>query len=131
MHAKLVLTAHAFMHGEAQRYGCFFSGLYGRRTDDSAWRSAPLQQLDTRLAQNRKWLISNITNPEYTFNRLLKTHRTMIDAGLVKLSARRACDLGFEGFTPVTCYRRYSSYCHHNCTNDDCWDQPSGSFWSF
>jgi hypothetical protein len=129
MHAELMLAAHAFMHREAQRNGRFFSGLYGRRTDDSAGRSAPLQQLDARFAQDRQRLIAHIADPEHTFNRLLKTHRTMIDAGLVHLGAWGTRNLWLEWFTAAARHRSDDGKHNHDCTDNDCRDQPCGSLW--
>lgn len=55
-----MLSTHAFMHGETECDGGFLSGLYSRRTDDSAGRSASLEQFDTRFTENDQRKITNI-----------------------------------------------------------------------
>ena len=50
--AKVVWPIHAFVHGKAQRHLGLFARLDGRRTDDRAGRSTPLDQFDLRFAQN-------------------------------------------------------------------------------
>jgi hypothetical protein len=129
MHAELMLAAHAFMHGVAQRNRCFFSGLYSRRTDDGAGRSAPLQQFDTWFAQDCQRLIAHIANPEHTLNRLFKAHSAVINAGLVNFGARRSRNLWFERFTAAAGHCGNDGEYNHNCANDDCRKQPCGSLW--
>ena len=64
MHAEFVLTFHTLMHHEAQSDGAFFSRPERRRTDDSTGRSAPLDKLDLRLAQNLQWAVAHIAHTE-------------------------------------------------------------------
>jgi hypothetical protein len=127
MYAELMLPPHAFMHGVTQRNRRFFSGLYSRRTDDGTWRSAPFHQLDARFTQDRQRLIAHIAHLEHTFNWLLKAHRTMIDAGLVKLGAWGTCNFWFERSTAAAGHCGHDSEYNHNSTDNNCREQPRGS----
>jgi hypothetical protein len=49
MHAEVMLTIHTCVHHELQFDGGFFAWIECRPTDDSAGRSATLQDLDPWL----------------------------------------------------------------------------------
>ena len=49
MEAELVLAIHASVHHEAHLYGCLFTRIQGRRTDDCVRWSTPLDEFDDRI----------------------------------------------------------------------------------
>jgi len=72
MDTKLMLSTHAFMHGETECDGGFLSGLYSRRTDDSAGRAASLDQFNTWFIQDDQWAIADVSQVENTFHLLIE-----------------------------------------------------------
>ena len=58
--AKIVWSVHALVHGKTQCYRSISSGFDGRRTDDGARRSAPLDQFDLRFTKDSERLIASV-----------------------------------------------------------------------
>jgi hypothetical protein len=96
MHAKVMLTIHSFMHHELQFDCCFFTWVECRPTDDSAGRSAALQDFDARLAAEGKLGITHVLDAELSLNRCIELDITVVKLRLVDRGAGTAGDLRRE-----------------------------------
>ena len=88
-------TPHPLMHRISQTHLSFLTGLNRRRTDDGARRSAALDQLNLRLAQNLQWLATRIVQFESSLDWRLEFNIAIVNSSAVNCQFGRAtCRLG-------------------------------------
>jgi hypothetical protein len=96
MHAEVMLAIHTFVHHELQFDCCFFTWVECRPTDDSAGRSATLQDFDARLTAKGKLGITHVLDAELGLNRCVELHIAVVKLRLVDRGAGTAGDLRRE-----------------------------------
>ncbi len=85
---KFMGTAHPLVHRVNQAHLSVLAGLNCRRTDDRAGRSAALNQLNLRLAQNLQRLLAGVAQLEGRLDGRFKFNVAVVNRGPVHCQPR-------------------------------------------